>query len=150
MADVSKYGFLVDRDVAKSAGSFPRKRTHTTVQMGLAEDASDEAIVRLAWERELTIVTGNGDDFLREMLKFQRRTAKRDCHDLFGLIILPSGFEIQRRVLAGIEEKLRFGGKQITWADVWRKNYCVRIAKNGNPTISTFPQCIYCRKLQEK
>lgn len=150
MADVSKYGFLVDRDVAKSASSFPQKRTHTTVRMGLAEDASDEAIVRLAWERQLTIVTGNGDDFLREMLKFQSKTEKRDCHDLFGLIILPNGFEIQRRVLAGIEQKLRFGSQRITWADVWRKNYCVKVPKSGNPTISTLPRCIYCQKLQEK
>jgi len=150
MADVGKYGFLVDRDVAKAASFFPHKRTHTTAQMGLADNASDEAIVKLAWERQSTIVTGNGDDFIKEMLRFQRRTAKRDCHDLFGLIILPNGFEIQKRALAGIQGRLRFGGKRITWADVWTKNYCVRIPKSGNPTISTLPRCLYCLKLQEQ
>jgi len=140
----------VDRDVAKAASYFPHKRTYTTLQMGLAEDASDEAIVKLAWDRQLIIVTGNGDDFTTEMLKFQSKTAKRDCHDLFGLIILPNGFELQKRALAGIEGKLRFGGKHITWADVWSKNYCVRIPKSGNPRISTLPRCIYCLKLQEQ
>lgn len=150
MADISHYGFLIDRDVAKAASLFPPKRTRTTLEMGLAEDAPDDAIVKLAWEREWIIVTGNGDDFIAEILKFQKTTAKKSCHDMSGLVILPNGFEVQRRVMQGIEKKLRFGGKQITWTDVWYKNYCVRVLKNADAEISTFPKCLYCRKLQEK
>jgi hypothetical protein len=114
MADVSKYGFLVDRDVAKAASSFPPKRTRTTIQAGLPDDAADEMIVELACERRWIIVTGNGDDFIRKILRYQTRTAKQECHDLSGLIILPNGFEVQKRVLKDVEKRLRFGGKHIT------------------------------------
>jgi hypothetical protein len=150
MADLSKYAFLLDCDVEKAASLFPRKRTRITTEMGLAKDAPDEAVVKMAWERQWTIVTGNGDDFIEEFLRFQRKVEKKTCHDLSGLIILPNGFEVQKRVMTGIENKLRFGGKQITWADVWSKNYCVRLKKDSQPVITTFPKCLYCRKLQEK
>lgn len=150
MADVSKYGFLIDRDVVKAATFFSHKRTRTTLQMGLAEDAADEAIVKLAWERGWTIVTGNGDDFTAKILKFQRKMEKKICHDLSGLIVLPNGFEVQKRALVGVEERLRFGGKRITWAEVSSKNLCVKVLKNGSAEISTFPKCHYCLKLQEK
>jgi hypothetical protein len=95
-------------------------------------------------------VTGNGDHFIEEILRFLRKVEKKICHDLSGLIIVPNGFEVQKRVMTGFENKLRFGGKRITWADVWSKNYCVRLRKHSEPVISTFPQCLYCRKLQEK
>jgi hypothetical protein len=150
MAEISHYGFLIDRDVAKAASLFPPKRTRTTLEMGLAEAAPDAAIVELACERRRIIVTGNGDDFIAEILKFQKTTEKKECHDLSGLVILPNGFESQKRALRDIEKRLRFGGRKITWADVWNKNYCVRILKNGNAEITTFPKCLYCRKLEEK
>ena len=150
MGEVSKYAFLLDRDVEKAASLFPHKRARTTTAIGLAMDAPDEAIVRLAWERQWIIVTGNGDHFIEEILRFQRKVEKKICHDLSGLIILPNGFEVQKRVMTGIEKKLRFGGKRITWTDVWSKNYCVRLKKDSEPVISTFPKCLYCRKLQEK
>ncbi len=150
MADANKYGFLIDRDVAKVASLFPRKRTHTTVEMGLPEDATDERIVELAWERQLIIVTGNGDEFVAKILKFQSKTQKLVCHDLSGLIVLSSGFELQKRLLIVASDRLRFGGTRITWADVWNKNYCVKLRRNSNPEVTRFPQCLYCRKLQEK
>jgi hypothetical protein len=150
MADVNRYGFLVDRDVAKAADLLPRKRTHTTVEAGLSENADDDAIVKLAWERKWIIVTGNGDEFVARIRKFQRKTEKLDCHELSGLIILPSGFELQKRLLAKAGERLRFDGKRITWADVWSENYCVKLRKNSSPEITKFPKCHYCQKLQEK
>jgi len=150
MADMSKYAFLVDCDVEKAVTLLPHKRTRTTVEMGLAKDAPDAAIVKMAWERAWIIVTGNGDHFINEILRFQRKMEKRICHDLSGLVILPNGFEVQSRVMNAVESKLRFGGKRVTWTDVWSKNYCVRIKKDSEPTITTFPQCLYCRKLQEK
>lgn len=149
MADISKYGFLIDRDVAKAAVLFPRKRTRTTLQMGLREDATDAEIVEVACDRQRIIVTGNGDDFVTEILEYQRRTERKICHDLSGLVILPNGFEVQRRIVPGIEDKLRFSGQRVSWSDVWYKNYCVRILKSGSAEITTFPKCLYCQKLQE-
>ena len=87
------YGFLLDRDVSRAEGLFPAKRARTVTQVGLKENATDAEIVMKAWERNLTIVTGNGDDFIREMNKFQARTKRADCHDMFGLVVLPNGYE---------------------------------------------------------
>lgn len=84
------YGFLLDRDVSKVASLFPRKRTKTLADVGLSENARDSEIVTKAWERGLTIVTGNGDDFVREIDAFQSRTKRKDCHELHGLIVLPN------------------------------------------------------------
>jgi len=64
------YGFLLDRDVSKAAILFPKKRTKTIADIGLPPNASDAETVRAAWERQLTIVTGNGDHFVREINKF--------------------------------------------------------------------------------
>jgi hypothetical protein len=116
----------------------------------LAANAPDATIVEKAWELQRTIVTGNGDDFIKEILNFQRQTEKKDCHEMFGVIILPNGLERQKRVLRSLEEKLRFGGKKVSWADVWRENYCVKVSKSGRPVIKAFPKCVYCKKREEQ
>jgi len=143
---VKPYKFLLDRDVSKAVALFPAGRARTLSDMGLTERATDAAIVEKAWELEAIIVTSNGDDFLREVRKFLRMTKKKDCHDLFGLVILPSKFEIQRRLLAEVGERLRFAGKKISWYEVWRKNLCVRVKTAGNPEITQLPRCFYCEK----
>ncbi len=140
------YKFLLDRDVSKAAYLFPRRRARTVADVGLSETAKDAAIVEKAWELEATIVTSNGDDFLREVRKFLRRTKRKDCHDLFGLVILPNKFEIQRRTLAELGSRLRFNGKKITWDDIWQNNLCVRVVAVGNPEITQLPRCFYCQK----
>src|SRR5437016_6263029 len=99
------YGFLLDRDVSKVVSLFPRKRTKTLADVGLSERARDSEIVREAWERDLTIVTGNGDDFVREINAFQGRTTRADCRELYGLVVLPNGYEHQKRLLQGLEDK---------------------------------------------
>ena len=70
------HGFLLDRDVSKAASHFPRKRAQTIADIGLLPHATDAEIVRAAWERELTIVTGNRDDFTREIQKFLSQTKR--------------------------------------------------------------------------
>jgi hypothetical protein len=142
------YGFLLDRDVSKAASLFPRKRTKTLIDVGLSEKAKDSEIVREAWERELTIVTGNGDDFIQEINAFQDRTTRADCHELFGLVVLPNGYEHQRRLLQGLEDKLRLGSEKLTWTDVAQKNCLVRVKKNGKPEVKLFKRCFYCQKLE--
>jgi hypothetical protein len=150
MAEVSHYGFLFDRDVVRAASLFPRKRARTTLELGLPEAATDEQIVKVAWEHQLTIVTGNGEDFIREILNHQRGTQIKLCFDMNGLVILPNGFELQKRSLRDVEKRLRFGGKRISWHDVWYKNLCVRVLRNGRVRIATFPKCLYCQKMEQK
>lgn len=138
------YSFLLDRDVSKAVSMFPPKRTRTAASVGLQENAPDSSIVEKAWELESIIVTANGDDFVREVKKFSLSTKRKDCHDLFGLVILPSKFEIQKRTLRDIASRLRFKGKQVTWDDVWRNNLCVRVKSDGDPDLSELPRCFYC------
>jgi predicted nuclease of predicted toxin-antitoxin system len=143
---MTSYSFLLDRDAAKTASLFPRKRTRTIAQIGLPENASDREIIRMACEREFIIVTANGDDFVREILAFQKQTKRKACHELRGLVILPNQFEIQKRVLRDLEERLRFGNEHLHWHDVWNRNFCVRVRKTGQPQVWRIPRCFYCLK----
>jgi hypothetical protein len=102
-------GFLLDRDVSKAASLFPANITRTIMQVGLPDNASDAAIVRKAWQLRRTIVTGNGDHFIKEILKFQKQTKQVDCHEMFGLVVLPNGYETQKRLLQMIGTRLRLG-----------------------------------------
>jgi len=122
----------------------------TIAEIGLADDASDAEIVRTAWDGEYVIVTANGDDFKREILKFQRQTKRKEYHELRGLIVLPSGYEKQRRLLHEVEQRLRFGNARLTWFDVSYHNVIVRITLQGRPEVRRFPRCMYCQKREEK
>jgi len=143
---LSSYGFLLDRDVSKVISLFPRKRTKTLADVGLSEKAMDSEIVKEAWERRLTIVTGNGDDFVREIGVFQSQTKRKNCHELHGLVVLPNGFENQRRLLQGLADKLRLGSEVLTWADIAEKNCLVKVKRSGKPEVKRFKRCFYCQK----
>ena len=127
-----KYGFLLDRDVSKAASLFP-SRVRTVAQAGLADDATDAEIVRKAWELRLTVVTANGDDFLREFKEFLSQTKRTDCHDMFGLVILPNGYENQKRALNGIEKKLRLDGRKNKLGGCRRPGLLRAGEKRGEP-----------------
>jgi len=131
------YKFLLDRDVSKAVALFPAR---------LAQDAKDRVIVKKAWDLRAILVTANGDDFVREVRAFLGQTKRKDCHDLFGLVVLPNKFEIQKRTLSDLAARLRLGGRKITWHDVWTENLCVRVKATGNPEITLLPRCSYCRK----
>jgi hypothetical protein len=131
-------GFLLDRNAEKAAALFSGKRVRTLAAVGLAENATDAQIVRKAWELSLTIVTVNGDDFVKEISKFQNQTKENDCHEVFGLVILPDGYENQKRLLQKAGSKLRLGTKKLTWWDVAHKNCCVRIKRSGNPNMRRY------------
>ena len=145
-----EYGFLLDRDVSKAVGFFPEKRRCTLAKAGLREDASDREIVEKAWKLNLTIVTSNGDHFVREVMKFLKQTKRKDYHELCGLVVLPNGYEYQKRLLQGVEKKLRLGSEKLTWADVASKDCFVRVKKNGNLEVKRFPRCFYCLKQELK
>lgn len=143
-----RYLFLLDRDVSKTASLFPQRRTLTIKRIGLPDDASDTAIVHEAWERECIIVTANGEDFKRAILKFQDLTQRRNCHELRGLLVLPNGYERQKRLLKSAETQLRFGDRHLTWTDVRDGNYYVKLNNSNKPTIWRFPRCFYCQKYE--
>jgi hypothetical protein len=144
------YAFLLDRDVSKVASLFPKKRTKTLADIGLLESAADSRIVREAWERGLTIITGNGDDFVKHIHKFLSQTKRAECHEMFGLVVLPNGYELQKRLLRDIETKLRLGREKITWADIANRNCYVLVKRNGGTEVRRFPRCSYCLKNEMK
>ena len=148
--DFTKYGFLLDRDVSKAASLFPKKRTKTIADIGLLDNASDLKITREAWKRKLTIVTGNGEDFVKEIRKFLGQTKRAECHELYGLIVLPNGYERQKQVLPGIESRLLLGREKITWTDIAYRNCYVRVKGGGGVEVKRFPRCLYCQKNELK
>src|ERR1700678_3780412 len=127
--------FLLDRDVSKTASLFPKKRTKTLADIGLPESAADSIIVREAWERGLTIVTGNGDDFVKHIQKFLSQTKRAECHEMFGLVLLPNGYKVKKRLLRDVETKLRLGQEKITWADVANRNCYVLVKRKGGAVV---------------
>jgi hypothetical protein len=105
--------FLLDEDVKALKPLFPKKRVKTLAQVRLKPNSTDADIVLKAWNRGFTIVTANADDFRKAITDFQRRGVS-DCACLFGLVLLPTGEEVQRRLLTdlnAVERRLRFGGK---------------------------------------
>jgi hypothetical protein len=143
-----RYRFLVDRDVEKAVPHLPRKSALTFKKLGLQDNASDALVVQTAYERECIILTANEQDFLAAIKEFQRHTAKRTCRELRGLVVLPSGYESQRRILIEAAGRLRFGGKPITWADVAEQNYFVKLKRGGAPEVRRLPRCFYCARAE--
>ena len=138
--------FLFDRDAAKAKELFPKRRCLSMADVGLPDKATDYDIVECACLGQYIIVTCNGDHFVREIHRFLSRTKKKDCHDMSGLVILPNGYEIQRRVVPTVEDKLRLSGHKIGWKDIWQNDCCVRVERNGDVTVTQFPRCRYCEK----
>jgi hypothetical protein len=146
------HGFLLDKDVSKAASLFPPKRTKTIADVGLPPNASDAQVVKEAWERQLTIVTGNGVDFVKEIRKLLAQTKKASdgCHEVFGLMALPNGYERQRRILQNVEATLRLGNEKLTWAEVAARNCYVRVKRTDGAEVKRFPRCFYCLKNEMK
>jgi hypothetical protein len=142
--------FLLDRDVSKVGSLFAKKRTKTLADVGLRETAPDSEIVRRAWERHCTIVTGNGDHFVKEINKFLAQTKETECHEMFGLVVLPNGYERQKRILQNIETGLRLGTEKLTWNDIHYRNCYVRVKRTGRAEVRRFPRCAYCLKNEKK
>jgi hypothetical protein len=144
------YGFLLDRAVSKAASLFPKKRTRTVAHIGLTPDVPDSEILREAWARKLTIVTCNGDHFAREIQKFLAQTKRDECHEMYGLLVLPNGYERQKRLLQNIEARLRLGKEKLTWADVADRNCCVKVTRLGAAEVRRFPRCFFCQKNEQQ
>ena len=104
-------------------------------KLGLPDDASDVAIIETACRKKCIIVTANGEHFRPAAVKFIRQSSRRrtgGCHDLSGLVVLPSGLEAQRRLLREAPQRMRYEGKLVGWADVSGRSYYVKLAKDGD------------------
>ena len=140
------YKFLFDNNCISASQFFPKRRILTLERAKLAPNATDRQIVETASERRWIIVTVHGDDFTAEIKRYLRQTKNLECHDLCGLVILPSDHEVQRQALRQIQRKMILDGKLIGWKDVWELDCCVRVNKNGNVRLTRFDRCFYCKK----
>jgi len=146
---VPLYRFLFDRDVEAAADALPASRVLTLAKVGLHASASDDTIIDVACTKRCIIVTANGQDFHPAALKYISQSSRRRqgrCHDLRGLVVLPTGLETQRRLLREAPQRMRYGGRCVTWGDVWARSYYVRLAKNGPAQIDTLPRCQVCEQ----
>ena len=87
----------------------------TFAQAKLNQAAPDSEVVATAREMECIIVTANGPDFEREIKQSLQKSQRKDCFDLFGLVVIPNPGATQERVLPGLSGKLRIKGKRISW-----------------------------------
>lgn len=145
-----KYRFLIDNDSQAASQHFPEKRVVSLSEAKLPSSAPDAEVVAAAWELECILVTANGPDFEKEIERFLQKTQQNDCHDLFGLVVIPNAAAAQSRVLPGLAKKLRFNGQSITWQDVWTKNYLVRVHSNGAVDLRELGRCFYCKKIENE
>jgi len=144
-----EYRFLIDNDSQSASVYFPEKRVVTFAQAKLNPAAPDSDVVATAREMECIIVTANGPDFEKEIKQFLQRSQRKDCFDLFGLVVIPNPAAIQARVLPGLADKLRFNGKRISWEDVWQENYLVSVHADGSVAVRELGRCFYCKKIKE-
>jgi hypothetical protein len=150
--DVSPYRFLIDRSTAKAGALFPdpRRRVLYLHDVGLAENAPDSAIVERASEFQSIIVTANGRDFVQAIDTFQQKQMRDQCHDLYGLIILPNHYATQERSIPKLGDRLRFEGSSATWADVQINNLSVRLTDEGEVRVTALSRCRYCFEYDPK
>jgi hypothetical protein len=145
-----EYRFLIDNDSQSASVYFPEKRVVTFAHAKLSQDAPDSEVVATAREMECTIVTANGPDFEKEIKQFLQKSQRKDCFDLFGLVVIPNPAAIQARVLPGLSDKLRIKGKRISWEDVWQENYLVSVHSDGSVEVRELGRCFYCKKLKQE
>jgi hypothetical protein len=145
-----EYRFLIDNDSQAASVYFPEKRVVMFTQAKLNPAAPDSQVVATAREMGCTIVTANGPDFEKEIKQFLQKSQRKDCYDLFGLVVIPNAAAIQARVLPGLSDKLRINGKRISWEDVWLENYVVSVHSDGSVEVRELGRCFYCKKLKEQ
>jgi hypothetical protein len=149
---VRPYRFLVDRSVAKAGSLMPASagRVLHLRDIGLPENAADSAIVESAADEQTIIATANGRDFVRAIEAFQKRQMWADCHDLYGLLILPNHYANQERFLPKLTDKLGFEGSPITWRHVQINNLSVRLTDDGKVKVAPLARCRYCLEFDPK
>lgn len=149
---VRPYRFLVDRSVAKAGSLIPTSadRVLRLRDIRLPENAADSVIVERAADEQLIIVTANGRDFLGAIETYQKKQMWDECHDLYGLLVLPNHYASQQRSLPKLTARLRFEGSPISWRHVQINNLAVRLTDDGDTKVTPLAHCRYCLELDPK
>jgi hypothetical protein len=119
----------------------------TLKSLGLTENTADEKIVEAASEHKFLLVASNRKDFLPLVRAYVAKSREKEggCQRVSGLILLvPNEEHVQKRVLKGVENRLRFEGKKITFKDVHDRDLLVQIETSGAVRVSRLPRCPHC------
>jgi hypothetical protein len=144
---VAHFKFLLDQSVIHLESLFPPKRVITLKSLGLAENTADAEIVEAASINNFLLVTSNRKDFLPLVRAYIAKSRKKEggCQRVSGLILLvPNEQYAQKRVLQGVDNKLKLEGKKITFKDVHDRDLLVQIEASGAVRISRLPRCPHC------
>jgi hypothetical protein len=135
-------GFLYDKDCQS-------KIVRRALRPGVASTRNkDPETVAEAREKSRTVVTSNGDDFVRYIKEAQKKDNNKNCEDCWGLVILPNSDLIREYSLerANIKNGIRLGGKLIPWKAVGYVNLCVKVDRGGKVHVARFERCLYCEE----
>jgi hypothetical protein len=139
--------FMLDRGVNHLLDCFPAKRVVSTETLGFRSNLPDDEIVAEASERGYLLVASNRRDFVQDVNQHVAKSRKKEggCCRVPGMILLVPNEEIaQRRVLEGLESRLRFEGKAIHYGDVHDRDLLVTVEATGQPRITRLPRCPHC------
>lgn len=119
--------FLLDHMVLRFKPEFRESITETILDGGLEPTADDMEVIDLAMIRHAILVTADVG-IPTKCKTYQDRSG--DC--LYGLLLLPDGIEIQKRLLSDLRQGTKLMrhtryDKPPTWADVimttcWRRS----------------------------
>jgi len=133
---------LLDINLSQElADFFPYGDAALTTQFTLKPRADDLDVIALASERHSILVTAD-QGFIKKCRIWQEQ--HRDC--LYGLLLLPQGIELQRRILEGIKQgrrKLLHSQyeKSATWLDVHDDNLLIQAHREGFPQVRELCKC---------
>jgi hypothetical protein len=116
----------------------------STETLGLDSQLPDDEVVAYASEKGHLLVAANRRDFIRDAERHVAQSSKKryGCHRVRGMILLvPNNEIVQRRVLKGLESRLTFEGKPITYRDVHDRDLLVTVEATGEARVSRLPRC---------
>ena len=145
---MAHFKFMLDRGVNHLKDCFPSKRVVSTETLALRSTLPDDEIIEYASTERYLLVASNRRDFLRDAKQHVAQSSKKQygCCRVPGMVLLVPNDEItQRRVLKGLESRLRFEGKSISFNDVHDRDLIVTIEASGKVTISRLPRCPHCK-----
>lgn len=115
--------------------------------MHLASTTPDSEIVAIASEKGHLLIASNRRDFVRDVAHHVRQSSRKrfGCKRVPGIILLVPNDELtQRRVLSGLESRLTFEGRRISYADVHEQELLVTVHSTGEAVVSRLPRCPHC------
>jgi Domain of unknown function (DUF5615) len=142
------FKILLDRSLSPDLQKcFPSKHVLTTESLGLPQHTPDAEIVAIASQNKYLLVAANRSDFERFAREHIATTSKKEngCARVNGLILLiPNEEIVQERVLKGLEQRLTFEGKRITYKDVHDRDLLVHVESTGVTRVEKLPRCPHC------